>query len=295
MARNRYLMVSITCSLLTAVLLFAGGITASFAESDKSGAVYNKVKFLDWLVNSSPVAKRIEDSDDNEAKARLKRAQDMWEQAVEHSERNEYELAEGHINEGLKLMTRVSRKFKDKDRVEQARIDLYKQVKGHVDMFVAAFDRIAAEKGDMQIDKMLDREKLDSLIASAESRYEDDDLAMANHLMGQAADMVDHALSDARHEDVLLRELSFESLEEEYAYEVQRNESYVMIIDMLQKKTPKSQTSMAFVQKMVDDNARLRKEADGLAERGDYAEGIKLLEKSTDKLSRALRVSGAPF
>ena len=193
------------------------------------------------------------------------------------------------------VSTAVSRDFKDQDRVRKARLELYKQVKDHVDMFVAAFDRIVAEKGEDHIRKMLDREKLDSLITEAASSHEKGDLVLANHLMGQAADMVDHALSDARHEDVLLRELSFETLAEEYEYEVQRNESYVMIIDMMQKKTPKSQASIAYVQKMIDANSIQRKEADSLAGKGNYKEGIALLEASTDKLSRALRVSGASF
>ena len=294
MARNGYFSVSTVCSALTAVVLLAAATTTA-AALDKPGSVYNKVKFLDWLVHDSPVSKRVEESDDQEAGRQLERARDMWEQAVEHSEKQEYELAEVHIDEGLKLMTAVSRKFKDQERVRKARVELYKQVRHHVDMFVAAFDRVVEEKGEDHIRTMLDREKLDGLIAEAETSYADGELVLANHLMGQAADMVDHALSDARHEDVLLRELSFASLAEEYEYEVQRNESYVMIIDMMQKKTPKSQASIAYVQKMIDANAKQREEADSLAEEGDYEQGIAVLEASTDKLSRALRVSGASF
>lgn len=295
MARNGHFMVSHICSVVIAVMLLFGGSAYVLADKDKSGSIYNKVKFLDWLVNDSPVSKRVEDSEDEEAIQQLKRAQEMWEQATEHSERSEYALAEVHISEGLKLMTRISRKFKDQDRVRQARIDLYKQVKDHVDMFVVSFDRIAEEKGRDHIIKMLDRDKLNGLLSSAESNYEEGDLVMANHLMRQAADMVDHALSDARHEDVLLRELSFENLEEEYAYELQRNESYVMIIDLMQKKSATSQASAGYVKKMIEANAKRREEAEVLVKNGKFEQGIALLEKSTDKLSRALRVSGASF
>lgn len=295
MAHNGFYMVSHICTVLMAFILLFGGSAAAVEDIDKSSSIYNKVKFLDWLVNSSPVSIRVKNSNDEEAKQQLKRTRDMWEQSVEHSEKSEYELAEAHINEGLKLMTGVSRKFKDQDRVNQARRDLYKQVKDHVDMFVVAFDRIAEEKDDDHIRKMLDRKKLASLISSAESKYAEDDLVMANHLMRQAADIVDHALSDARHEEILLRELSFDNLEEEYAYEVQRNESYVMIIDLMQKKSATSQASAGYVEKMIKANAKRREEAEVLVKNGDYEQGITLLEKSTDKLSRALRVSGASF
>lgn len=295
MAHNSYFSVLKICTALITILLLYGGSASATSDSDRYSSVYNKIKLLDWLVHDSPTSQRIEDSENDEAKQQLKRSQEMWQQAVEHNEAGEYELAEGHINEGLKLMTSVSRTVKDLDRVKQARIELYKQVKEHVEMFITAFDRIAEEKGEDQIRSMLDREKLDNIMYSAESMYEEDELVLANHLIGQAADMVDNALSDARHEDVLLHELTFESLEEEYAYEVDRNQSYVKLIGLMQKKTTPSQASASYVRKLVEENALLREQADALAGKGDLEQGISVLEKGTDKLSRALRVSGASF
>ena len=295
MAHNSYFSVLKICSALITILLLYGGSASATSDSDRYSSVYNKIKLLNWLVHDSPTSQRIKDSDNDEAKQQLKRSQEMWQQAVEHNEAGEYELADGHINEGLKLMTSVSRTVKDLDRVKQARIELYKQVKEHVEMFITAFDRIAEEKGEDQIRSMLDREKLDNIMHSAESMYEEDELVLANHLIGQAADMVDNALSDARHEDVLLHELTFESLEEEYAYEVDRNQSYVKLIGLMQKKTTPSQASASYVQKLIEGNALLREQADVLAGKGDLEQGISVLEKGTDKLSRALRVSGASF
>ena len=295
MKRNDYFMVSNVCSVLIAIMLMYCGSAYAETDTERFNALYNKVKLLGWLVNDSPVSKRIENSDDTEAKQQLKRSQDMWQQAVEHSEKSEFELAEVHISEGLKLMTRLSRKVKDQDREKQARIKLYKQVKEHIDMFVSAFDRIAVEKGEDKVRGMLDRNELDAVMSRAETAFDDGELAMANHLMRQAADMVDTALSDARHEDVLLHELNFESLEEEYEYEVSRNESYVVLIDLMQKKTARSQSSTSYVKTMIEANAKLRQQADEHASNGQLEQGIALLEKGTDKLSRALRVSGAQF
>lgn len=295
MKRNGCFFVSNTSWLIMTLLLLSGGSAFAVSEEDKYSSIYNKIKLLDWLVNDSPVSKRIEASGDDEAKQQLQRSREMWEQAVEHNEEGEYELAEGHINQGLVLMTRLSRKVKDEDRVRQARIELYKQVKGHVDMFVVAFDRVAEEKGEDHVRGMLDRDELDEIMTKAESAYEDGELAMANHLMRQAADIVDNALSDARHKDVLLHELTFESLEEEYAYEINRNESYVKLIDLMQKKSAPSQASTAYVQKLIEENAKLREQADVLVSEGNLEQGISVMESGTDKLSRALRMSGASF
>ena len=295
MKRNDYFMVSNVCSVLITIVLIYCGSAYAETDTERFNALYNKVKLLGWLVNDSPVSKRIENRGDTEAKQQLKRSQDMWHQAVEHSEKSEFELAEVHISEGLKLMTSLSRKVKDEDRVKQARIDLYKQVKEHVDMFVTVFDRIAEEKGEQNVREMLDRKELNAVMSEANSAFEDGELALANHLLRQAADMVDNALSDARHEDVLLHELSFENLEEEYAYEVSRNESYVMLIDVMQKKSTTSQASASYVHNMIDANEKLRQQADELVSNGKLEQGITILERGTDKLSRALRVSGAQF
>jgi hypothetical protein len=295
MKRNDYFMVSNVCSVLIAIMLMYCGSAYAETDTERFNALYNKVKLLGWLVNDSPVSKRIENSEDAEAKQQLKRSQDMWQQAREHSEKSEFELAEVHISEGLKLMTRLSRKVKDQDREKQARIKLYKQVKEHVDMFVSAFDRIAVEKGEDNVRGMLDRNELETVMSRAETAFDDGELAMANHLMRQAADMVDTALSDARHEDVLLHELNFESLEEEYEYEVSRNESYVVLIDLMQKKTARSQSSASYVKTLIEANTKLRQQADEHASYGQLEQGIAILEKGTDKLSRALRVSGAQF
>ena len=295
MKRNDYFMVSNVCSVLITIVLIYCGSAYAETDTERFNALYNKVKLLGWLVNDSPVSKRIENRGDTEAKQQLKRSQDMWHQAVEHSEKSEFELAEVHISEGLKLMTSLSRKVKDEDRVKQARIDLYKQVKEHVDMFVTVFDRIAEEKGEQNVREMLDRKELNAVMSEANSAFEDGELALANHLLRQAADMVDNALSDARHEDVLLHELSFENLEEEYAYEVSRNKSYVMLIDIMQKKSTTSQASASYVQNMIGANEKLRQQADELVSNGKLEQGITILERGTDKLSRALRVSGAQF
>jgi len=295
MVRNKYYMHAKLFSFLIAIMLFCGGGVFAAVDGNLPGSVHNKLKLLDWLLHDSPASKRIQACDDSGARDQLIQAQLLWEEAVAHKEKGEYELADKKINEGLQVMTRVSRLVKDLSRVKQARQKLYKQVKDHIDMFIIAFDRIAQEKGEDHVWDMLDREELDAIMSEAQSSYDGDELALANHLMRQAADMVDSALSDARHADVLLDELSFESHEEEYTYELKRNESYVMLIDLMQKKTAASQASASYVKKIIEANSRLRELANQHVEKGEVQEGIKILEKGTDKLSRALRVSGASF
>ena len=144
---------------------------------------------------------------------------------------------------------------------------------------------------------MLDREKLKGTIEQAETLYQEGQYALANHQLKQAADMVESALTDARHKDVLLHALSFDNIEDEYMYEKKRNESYVMLIRLLQEKQTVPDASRHYVNKIVDANKDIVAEAEMLATKGDKKTAITVLEKGTGKLSGALRMSGAgaPF
>jgi hypothetical protein len=270
-------------------------IAANAVDYQKNNAVYNKLKFLDWLVVSSPTRARISESSDAEAIAQLKDARKLLAQAQQSFDADEMDAANEYVAQGLKLMVDASRKVKDIDRIAHARSELYQQLKQQVSSFADAFERVAVEKSDSTIDAMLDRKKLAATLKHAEVLYTRGELALANQEMKQAADMVEVALSGARKNDVLLHELSFKSPEDEYAYEKQRNESYVMLIGLLQDGHETSDASRHYVEGVIAANTQLRDEAASHASKGDYKRAIGVLEKGTDKLSRALRMSGASF
>jgi tetratricopeptide (TPR) repeat protein len=225
----------------------------------------------------------------------LEKSQRLLQQAKSQYSEGEYLLAEKNIAIGIKEMSRVSRKIKYKGRVERARKKLFHELKQRVQTFADVFERVAKEKNDRRIDAMLDHEKLQKTVDEADSLYHEGQLAQANQRMKQAADMVELALSDARDKDVLFHELSFDSLEDEYDYEKKRNESYVLLIKLLQEKRTVSDASRQYVNKIVTANKGVVKQAEKYAAKGDVKAAIKVLEKSTDKLSRALRMAGAPF
>lgn len=277
------------------LVLLCSTMVMSAEKDDRQSAIFNKIKFFSWLVNDSPTVGRIKQSSDSEAIAQLAQARQLLEQAQAQYDDGELSLADEKIAAGLKEMTSVSRKIKDQDRVEKARNALFHELKQHVLIFAEAFERVAEEKNDKIVDALLDRKKLNDTVEHADRLYREGQLALANHVLKGAADMVEGALSDARHKDVLLHELSFDSLEDEYLYEKKRNESYVMLIKLLQDRQTVSDASRQFVSKIVSTNKEVMQQAEKHAAKGDKAKAITVLEKGTDKLSRALRMSGASF
>ena len=280
--------------LLSMTLLFSSSVIAD-EKDDRALAVFNKLKFFSWLVNDSPTMMRIVKSADSEAIKQLEKSRQLLQQAQAQYDEGEFLLAEENITTGIKEMSSVARKIKDVDRVEHARKKLFHELKQHVQTFAEAFERVAKEKNDRLIDAMLDQKKLKKTMHDADALYSEGQLSLANQLMKQAADMVEIAISDARHKDVLLHELSFDSLEDEYSYEKKRNESYVLLVRLLQENQTASDASRQYVNKIVAANKGVVAEAELHAADGDNETAIRILEKGTDKLSQALRLSGAAF
>lgn len=280
--------------LFSMTLLFSSSVIAA-EKDDRALAVFNKLKFFSWLVNDSPTMTRIVKSTDSEAIKQLEKSRQLLQQAQAQYDKGEFLLAEEYLATGIKEMSNVARKIKDVESVERARKKLFHELKQHVQTFAEVFERVAKEKNDRHIDAMLDHEKLKKTMHDAEVLYSEGQLALANQRMKQAADMVEIAISDARHKDMLFHELSFDSLEDEYSYEKKRNESYVLLVRLLQEKHTASDASRQYVNKIVSANKGVVAEAELHAADGDNETAIRILEKGTDKLSRALRLSGASF
>ncbi|MBF0384039.1 MAG: hypothetical protein HQL69_23740, partial [Magnetococcales bacterium] len=93
-----------------------------------------------------------------------------------------------------------------------------------------------------------------------------------------------------RRGDTLIRTLHFDSPEEEYHYEVDRNNTHQMLVKMLLES--KSESTKKRADKFVVKATELRKKADKLAASKKYKEAITTLEASTKELVRAIRVGG---
>jgi hypothetical protein len=95
------------------------------------------------------------------------------------------------------------------------------------------------------------------------------------------------AIGSMRDGDTLVRSLSFATPEDEYRYEVDRNDTHRMLLDVLLDPARAPQASAA-----AQKSAALRAQADGVAKSGDFAGAVRLLEDSTRELVRAIRAAG---
>ncbi|MCG8048544.1 MAG: hypothetical protein N0E48_23490 [Candidatus Thiodiazotropha endolucinida] len=110
--------------------------------------------------------------------------------------------------------------------------------------------------------------------------------------MDIAYETVKQEVEKLRSGDTLIRSLVFASNEEEYAYELDRNETHFMLVKLLLEDRDINAGTQSAVDEYLAEARRLRKLADKASEDGDFEEGIKKLEDSTKQIVRAIRRAG---
>jgi hypothetical protein len=87
--------------------------------------------------------------------------------------------------------------------------------------------------------------------------------------------------------------LNFASSEEEYHYEVDRNDTHRMLVDVLLKEKMNTNWGIeAMVNKFMESADKLRARADEQASDGEYENAIGTMEESTKEIVRAIRSAG---
>lgn len=268
------------------------------ADSDIQGLsgdpvlLNSKLELLDRLVNQSASTKRIEQSDNAQAKELLQNARTSYQNARWLMEENSLDKSGLAIDEGLRSISKASQFVVDIRKQEKRYKREYAPLRARVVGFLESFEAAVVEREDNGA-ALLDRVKVKALMAQAQSNYEDGRYKMAGEQLDRAASSVELGLSQARDKETVVHELVFNSLQDEYAYEVQRNDSYQMLIKLMINEDSVAVSAHSYFQKKVDQNSRLRVQAQALAKNGDFNDALNVIEGATEQLVNALRMGGA--
>lgn len=282
-------------SALAALLAFGAGAGAEGPVAPPPPAVKpdraqieRRLESVRTLLEKSSAAKQIEASGDAQAKAERNRALEIWQKAKAAFYAGDLETTQKLLLEAPKVMFAAARHAAPEDVLhEKVKAD-YVNRRESVKALLAAQKRITDEKGGVagaaetakNVEKMLG--EADGL--ANEGRY-----AQARAVVDQAYLLAKASVGQMRSGDTLVRSLNFANKEEEYKYELDRNDSLFMLYKVLIEQkgavTP-------FVADQVKKGQDLRAEAERAAAGGDHAAGIKLLEDSTSQLVRAIRSAG---
>lgn len=243
------------------------------------------------LINDSSAAARIDASNDEKAAALKKSAQDDWEKAS-------LALESGRLDQANQLLVKATQsifeavhvlgpapnaaKKKTRDFADQA---------NSVEVLASALERIAAEK-KLGPESESKARAIHTEVARARSLVAQGDIAAGRRIVDEAYESARSAVEDLRRGDVVVKALNFETPEDEYRYEIDRNDTHKMLIRVLLDEKRGSESVDSMVRKFIERSEALRQRAESEAAKGDHDTAIDTLEESTQELLRAIRGAG---
>lgn len=284
-------------SLFAAISLVCVGLGDASAEartpafSADPESVKSRLENVRRLVNTSSGARRIIEGSDElaksqrgEAELHLKAAEDAYDGKDMLRAQNELQRATEEMFAAIRLVGT------GQDGVDKRARDFSNKAKS-VDVLLNAIERVAQEKGgrpDVQQRAIEIRRRAQAA----------QDLADKGEMQG-AKVQLDAVYEDAKLElerlregETLVRTLHFASAEEEYRYELDRNDTHQMLLTVLTAERETSPGILQLIDGYRKDSTRLRAQAESEAGRGAFDLAVKSLEQATKFLQRAIRSAG---
>ena len=262
------------------------------AESPTPQNVETRLGYVQRLLTESSAAKKVEQSGNSQAIAMKAEAQAHFDRAKEFHAAGDESAAEAELKESIRLLTEAARATHGGDAaVTPKQSNDYGQRRDSVEALAKAHDRIATEKGLDDMNRELQARVAADLSAS-DAMLEEGKAGEARAKLDDTYEAVKSSLESLRGGDTLVRELNFETKEDEYLYEVDRNDTHQMLVQVLFAEKMESSPMRATAEGFIDTAAAMRADAEDAAAKKKYEEAIELLEKSTKELIRAIRSAG---
>ena len=281
-----------TIANLLKALLLALLFGAAAAPAQDRDQVERRLQSVGTLIDSSSAARQIDSSGVPAAREKRDNARLMHREAAAT-------LRAGDLAAANKLLDLAAREMMAGVRLakpeqvagEKARRDFDARLES-AQALLSAQQRITQEKSAGREAQDATR-SIESQIAQAQKLAAASRIDEARVLLDRAYLTARVSIEAMRRGDTLVRSLHFASQREEYDYEIDRNETHRMLINLLLSERKDAAGAMPpAMQASVDKAATLRAQAQAQAARGDHAGAIQVLEDSTRELVRAIRAGG---
>lgn len=288
-------LVKICLNLLLFIVINSVVYQSVVAEENKpppGKIVYeDRIQFVKTLLEKSSGARQIDESGNQEAMQRREDARLLLQQAQQAHEAADHDNANKKLVEATKVMFEAVRLAGQKEVTDEKKKRDYNDRLDSINALMEAHDRVSDEKGKQAEGIELKQLVVDK-VSRANSLFKSDQLDEARQVLDEAYIAAKIAINTLRGGDTLVRSLNFATKEEEYDYEIDRNDTHQMLIKILSKDKKTSGGTDKMVMSFMNKAAELRSKAEEQAASGDHEAGIKTLEESTKNLVRALRSSG---
>lgn len=274
-----------------ALCLCAGAAQAQNRPAPDRVQLERKLGSTAALIESSSGAKQVDASGVAAAVAQRGRARELHGAAGEA-------LRAGRLDEAARLLDEASRAMFDAVRLAAPAQATASRDRSDFDarmestrVLLEAHKRISAEKGAGARTAELSQ-RIEALVAEASELARNGRIAEGRRTLDQAYLAVKAAIGGLRGGDTVVRSLNFASKEEEYRYEIDRNDTHRMLVQVLLKDRRGNAGVDGMVESSLQAAARLRQQAEQQAGQREHARAVQTLEDSTRELVKAIRSAG---
>lgn len=251
-----------------------------------------RLNSVSTLIESSSAAKQIEASGNADALALRAKAAELRKEAEDAFKAGDYPKAAPILDQAAKRMFEAVRMAAPEQVTGQKLKRDFDARMESVKALLAAQKRIVAEK-KLGAKGAETSSRIEAQIKEAAALADAGKLEQGRALLDQVYVTTRASIESMREGDTLVRSLNFASKEEEYHYELDRNDTHKMLVKvLLDEKRANNPGLETMVQKYLDQAAALRTNAETVAAKKDFDSAVKLLEDSTKELVRAIRGAG---
>src|SRR5262245_11409129 len=249
-------------------------------------SIESRLASLETLIEKSSAAQAVEKSAVPEAQAARSKAREALNAARAAHASGDAAGAERQLASAREYMMQAVRASAPGARqADQAKLDFERRLES-TRALISAQKRVSAEKGTGADAVRSAEQRLDAALALREKGS----MEAARAQLDESYLIAKASLGSMRSGDTLVRSLTFETKEEEYRYEVDRNDTHQMLLRVL--LDGRSQAPGGQAAALAERARGLRAKADEAARRGDHAGAVRLLEDSTGELVKAIRGAG---
>jgi hypothetical protein len=274
----------------TAPVATSASLRLAAGEVDRQ-QLEKRLNSVSTLIEESSAAKQIEASGDARALEKRAKAREFYRSAQDAFNKGELASASQLLSQASMTMFEAVR-VAAPEQVTAAKVkaDFNTRLET-VKALLAAHNRIASEKtsvpGTAETTRNIEKALAEANQLAAEGKYDE-----GRKVLDRAYLIAKTAIASLRGGDTLVRSLHFATKEEEYRYEIDRNDTHQMLIQVLLSEKRAAADLDAMVKNYLEKARALRAQAEEAAGRKDFEAAIKLLEDSTSEVVRAIRNAG---
>ena len=245
------------------------------------------------LLETSSAAQKIKESDNQAARQKHQQAMSLYQQAREADSNGNGQQASELLKQATKTMFEATRMIEKDDVFLAKDLKDFSARKESVQALCTAYEKIADEKGVTSKEENELHEFVHKRVDQAVALKDQNRVKEGRKMLDEAYVAAKVAIEHLRGGETLVHSLNFANSEEEYHYEVDRNDTHRMLVDvLLEEKMSRNSGARAMVDKFLGKADELRKVADSQAADGEYENAVGTLEQSTKEIVRAIRSAG---